>query len=142
QNQPLGNISMPQPYGAPNITLPGTDVYKIICRPHSSGVRGFSIRVKDNISSPESSAVINVLVQKGNLAQSVTDTIANVAYSPFATVLGGAGEYTIIVSKSSLGNETYALDGSCLANDSTESNIGLPGGQSNISAIPLPIQNQ
>ncbi|MEQ1531619.1 MAG: hypothetical protein ABL925_20090 [Methylococcales bacterium] len=142
QNQPLGNTSMAQPFGGANVTLPGTDVYKINCLAHASGVKGFSIRVKDNRTTPESSAIISVLVQKGNLAQGAADGIANTSYGPWATVLGGEGEYTITVSKSSSADETYALDGHCDANDGSESNMSLPGSTAVVIEIPLPIQNQ
>lgn len=96
-----------------------TDVYQVNCFDDGGGAGAPSkllVHVKDNL--PNRSPVLSVQITKGGLAStpSVDNTDGDGAYSPFVSLSKGAGDYTVVINKSSSivkGLENYSLEYHC-----------------------------
>ena len=70
-------------------------------------------RVRD-LSPAVPGLLVNLQVVKGNKSNSITDTVSGDAnFSPFITLQGGPGTYSIIVNKTDVGSRQFDLEYHC-----------------------------
>ncbi len=92
-----------------------TAMARITCFDDGAGPAQFLVaRVRDN-SPAVAGLLVNLQLIKGTRATSVTDPVSGDAdYSPFATLGGGNGTYTLLITKTKAGARAFDLEWHCL----------------------------
>ncbi len=95
-----------------------TALARITCFDDGTGDAGFLIaRIRDN-SPPLEGLFLNLQILKGTRAISISDqTPGDAEYTPYVSVAGGNGVYTLMLNHTRAGAHNFDLEWHCLTPD-------------------------
>lgn len=110
--------------GSLGTAVGATDVYQVSCYNDSAGAPyKVYIQVRDATAGK---SILSLQASKGFVVRNTTDAVGgNTAYSPYVSIVGGAGPYNVYVNKTIAGARSYRIAYHCMTSDGAHTGTSI-----------------
>lgn len=110
--------------GSLGTAVGATDVLQVSCYNDTAGAPSkVYIQVRD---AALGKSILSLQVSKGFVARNTTDAVGgNTTYSPYVSIVGGAGPYNVYVNKTIAGARSYRIAYHCMTSGGSHTGTSI-----------------